>query len=100
MPGASSAGITEEFPLDGARSLYGASKRASELVMQEYLAMYGLRGVINRCGVITGPWQMGRVDQGVVVYWVARHVFGGPLSYIGYGGSGKQVRDILHIEDL
>ncbi len=68
--------------------------------MQEYLEMYGLRGVINRCGVLTGPWQMGKVDQGFVVLWVAQHVFEGPLSYIGFGGSGKQVRDILHIDDL
>jgi CDP-paratose 2-epimerase len=62
--------------------------------------MYGLRGVINRCGILTGPWQMGKIDQGVVVLWAARHVFGGALSYIGYGGKGKQVRDMLHIDDL
>ena len=43
---------------------------------------------------------MGKVDQGVVVLWVARHHFKQPLSYIGYGGKGKQVRDILHIKDL
>jgi CDP-paratose 2-epimerase len=59
-----------------------------------------LKGVVNRCGVLTGPWQMGKVDQGVVVLWVARHVYGGRLSYIGYGGTGKQVRDMLHIDDL
>ena len=98
--GVSSAGFTEEFPLNGARSLYGATKLAGELIMQEYLEMYGLRGVINRCGVITGPWQMGKIDQGFIVLWVAGHVFGGSLSYIGYGGKGKQVRDILHIDDL
>ena len=62
--------------------------------------MYGLKGVVNRCGVLTGPWQMGKVDQGVVVHWAARHVFGGELAYFGYGGTGKQARDILHIEDL
>jgi CDP-paratose 2-epimerase len=100
VPGISPAGLTEAFPLDGTRSLYGATKLAGELIMQEYLQMYNLRGVINRCGVITGPWQMGKVDQGVVVLWVARHIFGGSLRYIGFGGQGKQVRDILHIEDL
>jgi CDP-paratose 2-epimerase len=50
--------------------------------------------------VIAGPWQMGKVDQGFVVLWMARHLFGGPLSYSGFGGEGLQVRDILHIDDL
>ena len=43
---------------------------------------------------------MGRVDQGVVSLWVLRHYFCKPLSYIGYGGTGKQVRDVLHVDDL
>jgi CDP-paratose 2-epimerase len=99
-PGVSAKGISEQFPLDGLRSLYGATKLAAELLLQEYVAMYGVRGVINRCGILTGPWQMGKIDQGVVVLWAARHIFGGPLSYIGYGGKGKQVRDVLHVDDL
>ena len=100
VPGASVAGIAEDFPLDGTRSLYGATKLASELILTEYLEMYGLRGLVNRCGVLTGPWQMGKADQGVVVLWAARHVYGGALKYMGYGGEGKQVRDLLHVEDL
>ena len=99
-PGWSAAGINEEFPLTGARSLYGATKLAAELLIEEYRAMYGLRAVINRCGVIAGPWQMGKVDQGFVVLWMARHLFGGALSYSGFGGEGLQVRDILHADDL
>jgi len=99
-PGASKNGISEVFPLEGARSLYGASKLASELFVQEYISTYGLRGVINRCGVLTGPWQMGKIDQGVIVLWIARHFFEKPLSYIGFEGTGKQVRDMLHIDDL
>ena len=98
--GWSTAGISEAFPLEGARSLYGATKLAAELMIQEYAALYGLRAVVNRCGVICGPWQMGKVDQGFVGLWLARHVFGGQLSYIGYGGTGTQVRDVLHIADL
>jgi CDP-paratose 2-epimerase len=43
---------------------------------------------------------MGKTDQGVVALWAARHFFGGSLSYIGYGGTGKQVRDLLHVDDL
>jgi CDP-paratose 2-epimerase len=100
LPGFSDDGVSEQFALDGARSLYGATKLASELMLQEYVDAYGIRGVINRCGVLTGPWQMGKVDQGFVVLWVARHLFERPLAYVGYDGSGKQVRDILHIDDL
>lgn len=98
--GSSTEGIAENFPLEGGRSLYGATKLCSELLIQEYIDSFGLKAIINRCGVITGPWQMGKIDQGVFVLWVAKHIFGGKLSYIGYGGEGKQVRDFIHIDDL
>jgi CDP-paratose 2-epimerase len=100
LPGVSPQGISEQFPLEGARSLYGATKLCSELLLHEYADMYGLRCIINRCGVLTGHWQMGKVDQGVFALWVGRHYFGGRLSYIGWGGQGKQVRDLLHVDDL
>jgi CDP-paratose 2-epimerase len=100
VPGASAAGIAENFPLEGARTLYGTTKLAAELLIEEYRAAYGLRAVIDRCGVIAGPWQMGKVDQGVFTHWVLAHHFRRPLSYIGFGGTGKQVRDLLHVEDL
>jgi CDP-paratose 2-epimerase len=100
VAGASSRGIAEQFPLDGARTLYGSTKLAAELLIEEYRAAYGLRAAIDRCGVITGPWQMGKVDQGVFTYWMLAHHFGRELSYIGYGANGKQVRDLLHVEDL
>ncbi|HET6573943.1 MAG TPA: NAD-dependent epimerase/dehydratase family protein [Fimbriiglobus sp.] len=99
-PGAGRGGVAEGFPLDGYRTLYGATKLASELLVAEYRHMFGLRAVINRCGVIAGPWQMGKVDQGVFTLWVLAHHFGRPLQYIGFGGTGKQVRDLLHVEDL
>ncbi len=98
--GVSSNGFNEHFPLEGTRSLYGTTKLCSEYVIQEYCEMYGIRAVINRCAVLTGPWQMGKVDQGVVSLWVARHIFKGELGYFGYGGHGRQVRDILHVDDL
>lgn len=100
IQGASVEGIAENFPLEGARSLYGATKLASELLITEYADAYGLRTVINRCGVLTGPWQMGKADQGVFALWMLAHYFDRPLKYIGFGGSGKQVRDFLHIADL
>ncbi len=100
LPGASPAGISEEFPLDGARTLYGATKLAAEMLIEEYRVTYGLSAVVDRCGVIAGPWQMGKVDQGVFTYWMLAHHLGRELRYIGFGGSGKQVRDLLHVEDL
>lgn len=100
IPGASERGIAEGFPLEGARSIYGATKLAAELLLTEYSDAFGVGAVTNRCGVIAGPWQMGKVDQGVFSWWLLAHLFGRPLSYIGYGGTGKQVRDLLHVDDL
>lgn len=100
VPGASAAGVSEQFPLSGARTLYGTTKLAAELLIEEYRAAFGVPAVVDRCGVIAGPWQMGKVDQGVFTHWVLSHRFGRPLSYIGFGAGGKQVRDLLHVEDL
>ncbi len=100
LPGITRRGVSEDFPLQGARSIYGATKLASELFIEEYAHAYGLRAVVDRCGVIAGPWQMGKVDQGVIALWVARHVYKRELSYVGFGGTGLQVRDVLHIDDL
>ncbi len=98
--GIGSKGVREDFPLEGSRSFYGASKLASELMVTEYNELKGIQTIINRCGVISGPWQMGKVDQGVLVLWLAKHYFKGDLSYIGYGGTGKQMRDVMHADDL
>jgi len=100
ISGFSSRGISESFSLNGPRSFYGVSKLSSEQIIEEYASNYGVKAIINRCGIIAGPWQMGKVDQGVVTLWVARHAFERPLQYIGFGGAGKQVRDLLHIDDL
>lgn len=100
VSGISEEGISEEFPLQGIRTLYGATKLSAELILIEYTNNYGIKGIIDRCGLIAGPWQMGKVDQGVIAYWIARHIFKNPLSFIGFGGDGKQVRDVLDIDDL
>lgn len=100
VPGFSLHGIGEEFPLVGARSFYGSTKLASELILQEYAYSYGVPVLINRCGILAGPWQMGKVDQGVVSFWLSRHLLSKPLRYTGFGGQGKQVRDVLHVGDL
>lgn len=99
-PGLSKKGISEDFPTHLPRSLYGATKLASELMIQEYCFSYGLQAVMNRCGVIAGPGQFGKTDQGVFTLWVANHYFQKPLKYTGFGGEGKQVRDLLHPLDL
>ncbi len=98
--GISKKGISEQFLLEGTRTLYGATKLAVELILEEYREMYHLPVIINRCGIIAGPWQMGKIDQGVVAHWLAHHIAGKSLAYIGYNGSGKQVRDLLDIQDL
>src|ERR1700684_3175216 len=95
VTGASALGVTEDFPLDGARSLYGMTKLAGELMVAEYADAYGIRCLIDRCGVLTGPWQMAKSDQGVLALWVAAHYFGRDLSYIGFDGSGRAGRDFL-----
>ena len=86
--------------MQGARTLYGTTKLAAEMLIEEYAEALGLRAVIDRCGVLAGPWQMGKIDQGVFSWWLLCHRFGAPLAYIGWGGEGKQVRDLLHIDDL
>jgi CDP-paratose 2-epimerase len=96
VAGASARGISEAFPLAGPRTMYGASKLAAELLLTEY----DMPWTINRFGVVAGPWQMGKVDQGVFTHWVLSFIQGRPLKYIGYGGLGKQVRDLLHVDDL
>ena len=98
--GVSEKGINDDFTLKGSRSFYGATKLAAELLVEEYASFYGLKTIINRCGVLTGAWQMGKVDQGVVVLWMAKHFWKKELGYFGFGGEGKQVRDILHVNDL
>jgi CDP-paratose 2-epimerase len=100
IEGISPAGVSERLSLEGARSFYGTTKLSSELFIQEYAAFYGLKAAITRFGVIAGPRQMGKTDQGVVTLWMAKHYWKQSLKYIGYGGTGKQVRDILHIDDL
>jgi CDP-paratose 2-epimerase len=93
-------GISESFSTDGFRSIYGTTKLASELMLTEYHHNYGIQILILRCGLVAGPGQMARSDQGIVTLWVARHLFGQSIKYIGFDGSGRQVRDVMHVEDL
>ena len=92
--------IDEEFETSEASSLYGFTKIASEKLIKEFFYKTNLKYIINRFGVIAGPWQFGKQDQGFVPLWVARHYLKKKLSYIGFNAKGHQVRDVLHIEDV
>jgi CDP-paratose 2-epimerase len=99
LAGLSEHGVAEDLPLEGARTLYGATKLSAELLVTEYAESFGVRAVVNRCGVIAGPWQMGKVDQGVFSFWLLAHHLGRELRYLGYGGEGRQVRDLVQLGD-
>ena len=76
------------------------TKLASEMFIEEFSYAFGLKYIINRCGVISGPLQFGKQDQGFISLWIWRHIMKKKLSYIGFGGLGNQVRDVLHVQDL
>ncbi len=92
--------INHAFSNDAPLSLYGYSKLSSELLIKEFNYMHQIKYIINRFGVISGPWQFGKVDQGFISLWIAKHLRNRKLKYIGYGGHGNQVRDIIHINDV
>jgi len=92
--------FNEKSKIDGPKTIYGLTKLASEMFIEEFSYAFGLKYIINRCGVISGPLQFGKQDQGFVSLWIWRHMMKKKLSYIGYGGMGHQVRDVLHIYDL
>jgi len=93
-------GISEDFSTAPPVSLYGAAKLASELLILEYAAAFGFPVHINRCGVLAGAGQFGKPDQGIFSYWIHSWRRKRPLKYIGFGGTGHQVRDCLHPGDL
>ena len=98
--GLTSKGISEEFSTEPPVSLYGASKRCAELLALEYGEAFGFPVWINRCGVLAGKGQFGKADQGIFSYWIRSWKENRPLRYIGFGGTGAQVRDCLHPVDL
>ncbi len=93
-------GIREEFSAAPPLSLYGATKRASEVMALEYGEAFGFPVWVNRCGVLAGAGQFGKPDQGIVSFWIHSWKEGRPLRYIGFDGSGAQARDVLHPADL
>ena len=92
--------INEKFDTFEAKSIYGFSKYSSEHLIREFSFLYKIKYIINRLGVISGPWQFGKQDQGFVSLWVWKHLNRKKLSYIGFGGKGLQIRDVIHIADV
>lgn len=89
-------GCPETRPLDF-HSPYGCSKGTGDQYVRDYARIYGLPTVVMRQSCIYGPRQFGIEDQGWVAWFIIAAVTGKPITIYG---DGKQVRDILHVEDL
>lgn len=89
-------GIPETFPLD-LHSPYGCSKGAADQYVRDYHRIYGLPTVVFRMSCIYGPRQLGTEDQGWLAHFVLTALRGGHLTICG---DGKQVRDLLYVDDL
>ncbi len=89
-------GCPETQPLDF-HSPYGCSKGTGDQYVRDYARIYGLRSVVFRQSCIYGPRQFGIEDQGWVAWFVIAAVTERPITIYG---DGKQVRDVLHVDDL
>jgi CDP-paratose 2-epimerase len=92
-------GIPEDMPIDAClHSLFGASKLAADVMVQEYGRYFGLRTGCFRGGCLTGPGHSGAQLHGFLAYLVKCAV--GRHPYTVFGHHGKQVRDNIHAADL
>jgi CDP-paratose 2-epimerase len=93
------AGITTDMPIDATtHSLFGVSKAAADLLVQEYGRYFGMPTVCFRGGCLTGPQHAGAKLHGFLAYLMRCTVTGEPYTVFGYGG--KQVRDNIHCKDV
>jgi CDP-paratose 2-epimerase len=91
-----SQGVSEACPLDF-HSPYGCSKGAADQYVRDYHRIYGLPSIVFRMSCIYGPHQFGNEDQGWVAHFCLTGIRGGHLTIYG---DGKQVRDLLYVEEL
>ena len=92
-------GFPEEMPIDAClHSLFGASKVAADVLVQEYGRYFGMRTTCFRGGCLTGPGHSGAQLHGFLAYLMKCAVTGAPYTVFGY--RGKQVRDNIHARDL
>ena len=96
IAGCARRGIDEQRPLDF-HSPYGCSKGAADQYVLDYARTFGLPTVVFRMSCIYGPHQFGTEDQGWVAHFLIRALAGQPITLYG---DGKQVRDVLFVEDL
>jgi CDP-paratose 2-epimerase len=89
-------GISEARPLDF-HSPYGCSKGTADQYVHDYARSYGMKTVVFRMSCIYGQRQFGTEDQGWVAHFLLRALDGEPITLFG---DGKQVRDILFVDDL
>ncbi len=89
-------GFDESRPLDF-HSPYGCSKGAAEQYVLDYSRTFGLQSVVFRMSCIYGPHQFGTEDQGWVAHFLIRALEGRPITVYG---DGRQVRDVLFVDDL
>ncbi len=90
------SGLSESRPLSF-HSPYGCSKGTADQYVLDWARTYGLRTVVLRMSCIYGPRQFGNEDQGWVAHFLIRAMRGEPITIYG---DGKQVRDILYVDDL
>jgi CDP-paratose 2-epimerase len=90
------AGVSEARPLDFSTP-YGCSKGAADQYVLDYAKSYGLATVVFRMSCIYGPHQQGTEDQGWVAHFARSALAGEPITIYG---DGRQVRDVLYVEDL
>ena len=92
-------GFNENAPLNGNQhTVYGATKAAADILVQEWSGSFGVPTVVNRLSCIYGPHQFGKVTQGWIAWFALARRLGLPVSYYGFGG--KQMRDCLFVDDL
>lgn len=92
-------GIDETMSIDAStHSLFGVSKAAADLLVQEYGRCFGMKTAVFRGGCLTGPNHSGTMLHGFLAYLMKCTVTG--RSYTVYGYGGKQVRDNIHSADL
>ncbi len=89
-------GIDESRPLDF-HSPYGCSKGAADQYVLDYARTYGIPATVFRMSCIYGPHQFGTEDQGWVAHFIIRAMENQPITLFG---DGRQVRDVLFVEDL
>ena len=92
--------FSEKADFSEQKSIYGFTKYSSEKLIEEYNFSNNVKYIINRCGLISGPGQYGKVEQGLISLWMWRHLNKINVTYLGHGGKGDQLRDVLFIEDF